>query len=53
MESIKNGMFLSTKYLPKKKVLKETPHVVVFANFKPDTIKMSLDRWTIDEIIPE
>jgi hypothetical protein len=26
------------------------PVVVVFANFPPDMTKMSMDRWTVDEV---
>jgi hypothetical protein len=49
MESFKNGYFLSTKY-ECKPVRFAVPHVVVFANFYPDTSKLSLDRWEIKEI---
>jgi len=49
VETFKNGYFLNTKY--------ETnchrfpiPHVVVFANFKPDESKLSADRWAIKNI---
>jgi hypothetical protein len=49
MESFKNGYYLSTKYEVKCCKFKP-PHVVVFANFYPDTTKLSLDRWDIREI---
>jgi hypothetical protein len=49
LESFKNGYFLSTKYEPIAKKFK-TPHVIVFANFKPDCSKLSLDRWNEIEI---
>jgi len=49
MESFKNGYFLSTKY-ECKPIRFNVPHVVVFANFYPDTTKLSLDRWDITEI---
>lgn len=49
MESFKNGYYLSTKYEVKCCRFKP-PHVIVFANFYPDTTKLSLDRWDIREI---
>lgn len=49
MESFKNGQFYSTKY-ECKNVKFNTPHVVVFANFYPDTTKLSADRWDIRDI---
>lgn len=49
MESFKNGQFFSTKY-ESKMVRFNTPHVVVFSNFYPDTSKLSEDRWDIRQI---
>lgn len=49
MEAFKNGYFLSTKY-ECRPVRFKTPHVVVFANFMPDTSQLSFDRWDIREI---
>jgi len=49
MESFKNGQFYSTKY-ESRLVKFNVPHVVVFANFLPDTSKLSADRWDIREI---
>jgi hypothetical protein len=46
MENFKNGQFYSTKY--ECKVVKfAVPHVVVFANFQPDRLMLSVDRWDI------
>lgn len=46
MENFKNGQFYSTKY--ECKVVKfAVPHVVVFANFQPDRLMLSADRWDI------
>lgn len=49
MECFKNGQFYSTKY-ECKNVKFNTPHVVVFSNWYPDTTKLSADRWDIREI---
>lgn len=46
IEEIKNGIFFNTHYEAKMITYKE-PHVVVFANFKPEKHKLSLDRWNI------
>jgi len=49
IENIENGRVKSTKYIPViKKYLH--PHVIIMSNFKPDTSKLSLDRWCIYEI---
>lgn len=49
IESIKNGIFTSTKY-ETKMVLFNSPHIFIFANFYPDVSKLSKDRWIIKEI---
>lgn len=49
MEKIKDGLFYSGKY--EGGVVRLLPcHLIVFANFPPDTGKMSQDRWDIYEI---
>lgn len=49
MEQIKNGLFFSGKYESCSEVF-NAPHVVVFANFPPETSKMSQDRWDVRHI---
>lgn len=49
LEEVKNGCFLSTKY-ECGMVLMNHPHIFCFANFYPETEKMSEDRWKITEI---
>jgi len=46
IESIKDGMFINTKY-ETGIVMMSSPHVVVFSNYMPDMKKLSLDRWKI------
>lgn len=46
IEMIKDGMMSATKYNSGELIFNE-PHVVIFANFYPDTFSMSLDRWEI------
>lgn len=49
MEKIKDGLFYSGKY--EGGAIRLLPcHLLVFANFRPDTSKMSRDRWDIYEI---
>lgn len=47
IETLKNGMFLSTKYQVKTKIFSKQPIILILANFKPDTSKLSQDRWNI------
>jgi len=49
MEEIKDGMFCSTKY-ECEMVLMNCPHILCFANFYPDSAKLSEDRWEIKEL---
>lgn len=44
IESIKNGMFFSSKYESGQCVF-NTPHVLVFCNYEPDYSRLSADRW--------
>lgn len=46
LESFKNGGFLATKY-QSRYVTFEIPHVIVFANYRPDESALSADRWDI------
>lgn len=48
-EKIKDGLFYSGKYEGGKlRLIKH--HLIIFANFEPDTSKLSEDRWDIHEI---
>lgn len=49
IESIKNGIFFSSKYNSSMKVF-NSPHVLCLANFRPQEDKLSADRWDIQEI---
>lgn len=46
LEMLKDGILMSGKYHPIQKV-NSSPHVVVFANFRPDESMLSADRWNI------
>lgn len=49
IEKIKNGYFMCAKY-ESKPVIRNPPHVIIMANFKPDTSKLSSDRWVINKL---
>lgn len=49
LEQLKNGIINSSKYKGGFKMF-DPPHVIVFANFTPDTDTMSRDRWNIRQI---
>lgn len=49
IESIKNGIFFSTKY-ESTMVVWNTPHIIVFANFEPIYEKLSQDRWLVKHL---
>lgn len=46
IESVKDGIFFNGKYESGMHVF-PSPHVVCFANFKPDLEKLSIDRWDV------
>lgn len=49
LEKIKNGYFMCSKY-ESKPIIRNSPHVIVMANFQPEIEKLSLDRWLIKRI---
>ncbi len=49
IESIKNGYFQSGKY-DSQFICIPTPHIVVFANFNANFMKLSTDRWDIRQL---
>lgn len=49
IEAIKDGMFFNTKYESNMCIF-NSPHVICFANFKPNMEKLSSDRWSVEEI---
>lgn len=50
LEMLKDRMVLSPKYDSQMKILRHTPHVVVFSNEDPDDTKMTEDRYDITHI---
>lgn len=48
-EHLKNGRIVSTKY-ESKTIWTGNPHVIVFANFKPDPNKWSSDRYDVIQL---
>lgn len=51
MEKIKNGCFMCSKY-ESKPIVRNSPHIICFANFEPNTRMLSDDRWVIKRIKP-
>lgn len=49
LEKIKNGLYMSSKY-ESKPIIRNSPHLICFANFLPDRTKLSKDRWVIKGI---
>lgn len=49
LEKIKNGVWFSGKY-ESKSIMIPPPTVIVFANFRPNELKLSQDRWNIKRI---
>lgn len=49
IETIKNGIFFNGKY-ESSMIVFPVPHVIIFANFAPDTTKLSIDRWVVKDI---
>lgn len=50
IEKIKNGCWMSGKY-EGGIVDRNCPHLVIFANFKPEEQKLSYDRWFIRKVV--
>lgn len=50
IEKIKDGLFYSGKY-EGGMVIMNPPHIICMANFEPDKLTMSEDRWNIVEIV--
>lgn len=51
VEDLKNGFIKSSMYGKPKTLFMEPPIVIIFANFKCPTEKLSIDRWQIYGII--
>lgn len=49
LEEVKDGLFFSGKF-ESTMCMFNSPHIIVFANFKPDIKKLSKDRWNIINI---
>lgn len=49
IEQVKDGMFFNGKYESGMCIF-DSPHVICFANFRPEKCKMTQDRWEIYEI---
>jgi hypothetical protein len=52
LEHVKNGMITATKYQGQSFYF-TPPHVVVLANFLPNVLKLSIDRWHIIHILSD
>jgi len=49
IEKVKNGYYMSGKY-ESKPVIRNSPHIICFANFEPDYESLSKDRWIVVEL---
>lgn len=49
IEQLKKGFCFSGKYESGMKIY-PVPHIIIFANFPPDTSKLSADRWVVELI---
>ncbi len=49
IEDIKNGRYFNSKYESSMRVY-NIPHIVCFANFRPDESKLSEERWCIKDL---
>lgn len=49
IESVKNGIFFSGKYESGTCIF-DIPHIIIFANFAPNTSTLSEDRWEIHNL---
>lgn len=50
LEQLKNRLVYSPKYTSVTKIIKVTPHVIVFCNEHPDMTALSADRYKVIEI---
>lgn len=49
IEKIKNGCFMCSKY-ESKPIIRNSPHVIIFANFEPNYDALSADRWVVKKL---
>jgi len=49
VEKIKNGFYMCSKY-ESRPVIRNPPHIIIFANFPPNVEALSKDRWVIREL---
>jgi len=53
LESIKDGLVSNMKSYANGSKIFNPPHVIVFANFEPDSNELMPDRWNIIQLNPE
>lgn len=51
IEKIKNGYYMCSKY-ESKPIIRNPPHLIIFANFEPDYNMLSMDRWRVCRLKP-
>lgn len=52
IEKVKNGYYMNSKY-EGKMILRNSPHIIIFSNWKPEINSMSKDRWIVKKIKKE